>query len=278
MIDFHIHSQRSADASASMIEVCRAQLELGNTEICFTEHVDFDPTDLSYAYFDSDLYRAQFEHVREAFFGRINPAIGVEVCFQERYTRQCIEFVETSEYDYVLGSVHYVREVMMENHERYFSGKTPREAYEPYFESVLNMVETGIFDAVAHLDLCKRHGSKYFGAFRPQDFREQIERILQAVIERDMTLEINSSGLRQSPGEIYPSRTILEWYHAMGGRHITVGSDSHHVNQVGFGITEAINIVRSIGFDSLDTFRGRRRVKNDIPAVMAEQLSPQSRS
>ena len=46
MIDYHVHSENSGDSSVSMPSVCAAALDAGLAEICFTEHIDFEPTDL----------------------------------------------------------------------------------------------------------------------------------------------------------------------------------------------------------------------------------------
>ena len=164
----------------------------------------------------------------------------------------------------MLGATHYVDGVILEDHECYFPGKSADEAYTPYFDNALATVETGWFDTLAHLDLCKRYGVRYFGRLDWAPYRERIEQILSAVIARDMAIEINTSGLRQSPEDTYPCRTILELYFSLGGRLITVGSDSHKVPDVGAGIDTALQLAREVGFDSVATFSGRQRSLTSI--------------
>ena len=47
MIDYHVHTNYSADASATVTEQLEAAAERGLSEICFTDHVDFDNGDKS---------------------------------------------------------------------------------------------------------------------------------------------------------------------------------------------------------------------------------------
>jgi histidinol-phosphatase (PHP family) len=75
-----------------------------------------------------------------------------------------------------------------------------------------------------------------------------------------MGLEINTSGLRQLPAEPYPDLTVLYWYRELGGEVLAVGSDAHHVDDLGAGIVEALTLARQAGFRAIATFE-RRQVR-----------------
>lgn len=259
MIDCHVHTRWSGDSSETIPNVCRAAIEKGLHEICFTEHVDFEPTDYSYGAFDYEICRREIDNARAEFSGRLNIGFGIEVDYQARFHSQIRDFLKGKEFDYILGSAHYVDGVILEDHSVYFPGKDAVSAYAPYFDNVLAAAETGWFDALAHLDICKRHGVRYLGPFDPTPFMDRIGTILQAVIKREMSLEINTSGLRQSPKETYPAIELLRLYRKLGGRHIVVGSDSHKACDVGAGIEAALQLATDVGFDSVNTFRARSR-------------------
>lgn len=264
MIDYHMHSERSGDCSASMISVCDAAIAGGLTEVCFTEHIDFEPTDLCYGKFDYSAYIAQGRQVQKAFAGRLTVRLGVEVDYQDCFRSKISEFLQGREFDYILGAAHYVDGVILEDHTKYFPGKTPNGAYEPFFDNALAAAQTGWFDALAHLDLCKRYGVLYFGEFDPTPYWERINQVLETVIGSGMSLEINTSGLRQNPRDCYPAREILELYRELGGTRITVGSDAHRAEDVGAGVTTALAMARSLGFEHVDTFSRRERIIRPI--------------
>lgn len=265
MIDCHVHSDCSGDSASSMTDMCRSAVERGIRIISFTEHVDFEPTDVCYQTFDYSLYKRSIGEARRAFDGVLDIRCGIEVDFVTKYRSEIDRLLEHTEFDYVVGAAHYVDGVILEDHEQYFPGKSPEEAYAPFFANVLAAVETGWFDTLAHLDLCKRYGVRYYGPFDWRPYREVIEQILRAVIGRGMSLEINTSGLRQSPEEAYPSLDLLRLYASMGGKLIALGSDAHKPEDVGSGIESTIEAVRELGFVSVSTYLGRNRV--NIPII-----------
>jgi len=240
----------------------------GLKEICFTEHIDFDPTDSCYGTFNYALYLNQIDEARGLFGNVMSIRCGVEIDYQDKYRSQIRDFFDGKKFDYIIGAAHYVNGIILENHNRYFPGKTASEAYMPYFDNTLAAVETGLFDCIAHLDLCKRYGVRYLGPFNWEPYRERIEEILRAVISKDMALEINTSGLRQSPKDIYPTEGILSLYRSLGGSHITVGSDSHKVEDVGAGVIHALGIARNTGFNAVSVFTNRCRNELNIAEML----------
>lgn len=258
MIDCHVHSDCSGDCKTPLLEMCRAAVANGVTTICFTEHIDFEPTDSCYQTFDYEHYNRCIEEARLAFGGLIDIRSAVEVDFQAKFAMEIKNLLDNTKFDYVLGAAHYVDGVILEDHQRYFAGKSADAAYLPYLENTLAAVESGWFDALAHLDLCKRYGVRYYGLFDWSRYSDLIERILVGVIEREMALEINTSGLRQSPGDTYPSAEIIQLYASLGGKLVTAGSDAHRPEHIGAGVDTAVSIARMTGFTGVATYKGRR--------------------
>lgn len=251
MIDYHVHSTYSGDSPTRLYDMCAKAVEIGITEMAFTEHLDFTPTDISYGSLIYDKWMEEIEKAREEFSDRLTILSGVEVDFQEKYIPEIRDFLNSHKLDFVLGSAHYVDGMLLEEHEKYFPGKTEQQAYLTYFETALAAVESGLFDGLAHMDLCKRHGVRYFGEFRPENYLTEIESVLKAVIRQGMALEINTSGLRQAPGKMYPALEILRIYADLGGRKVTVGSDAHYTHHLGLGLNEAAEMLKSVGITEI---------------------------
>ena len=81
-----------------------------------------------------------------------------------------------------------------------------------------------------------------------------LEIILKIVIEDGKGIEINTSSHRYGLKDSTPSRDILNLYKELGGKIITIGSDSHKPEHLGAYIDEAKELLKEIGFDSFCTF------------------------
>ena len=79
-------------------------------------------------------------------------------------------------------------------------------------------------------------------------------KILKIVIQDGKGIEINTSSRRYGLKDSTPSRDILKLYKELGGKIITIGSDSHKIEHLGAYIDEAKELLKEIGFDSFCTF------------------------
>jgi len=254
LLDYHVHSTYSGDGKASVEQMCERAVELHITEIAFTEHLDHNPVDVSYGNFDVDSFCAQIDGARARFDGRLRILKGVEFGEPHLYQRQLEELRADNLFDFIMGAVHWVGDTIVAIDA--FSRLDVGELYRLYFDEVLKAVESGGFDVLAHFDLVKRYGVKYAGPFRLEPFREQIASILAAMIEREIALEVNTSGLRQPCREPFPSFEILELYRQLGGDLITIGSDAHRIEQMGFGLHEGVEMIRAAGYNSVAVYHG----------------------
>ncbi len=140
----------------------------------------------------------------------------------------------------------------------YFAHHSVRQAYLPYFEELLRAAQSGLADVLGHFDLVKRYGVDHYGPFEPAHYEDEIRAVLRALVDSGMALEINTSGLRQRPGEPYPGLEVLSWYRQLGGEVLTAGSDAHHVDDLGAGIDDALELARMAGFRAVATFKERQ--------------------
>jgi histidinol-phosphatase (PHP family) len=140
------------------------------------------------------------------------------------------------------------------------------------------MVEEADIDILAHMGLFRR-GLAQAGIrcdFNELDLWPDImESILRVLIERDIAMELNTSGLRRRERTTYPTPDILIRYHDLGGTMITIGSDTHRKQHLFYGLKAGIEILRQAGFDSILTFRDRERrqlfVNGSVPSAAAQK-------
>jgi histidinol-phosphatase (PHP family) len=272
VFDYHVHSTFSVDCKVPMEESCRAAIAAGVTEIAITDHVDYVPADPGYGYYRPDDYLRELDRVRERFAGALTVLRGAEVDFNLGTVELVERFIADygREYDVIIGSTHYFSggEMIFPD---YFAGRTLGEVFAPYFDQVLHAVESDWFDTIGHLDLPKRYAPKTHRDYDPVEFRARLEPIFDAMIERGVGFEINTSGLRQTPRTSMPGPAIVRWYVERGGRLITTGSDSHAAQTVGAGLEKTLDMLSLCGIESVASFRQRKPTLTPIATLRSRE-------
>ena len=158
-----------------------------------------------------------------------------------------------AEVDYLIGSVHFINEWGFDNPEFIggYKGRDINEIWQSYFDAVESMAKSGLFDIAGHIDLLK-----VFKFLPTKDVRILAKNALKAIKKSDMTIEINTSGLRKPIEEIYPSKALLEEMYELE-IPITFGSDAHSIEHVGHGYDAAVSLAKEIGYTKAMTFRNR---------------------
>lgn len=267
VFDYHVHSEFSVDCVVPMAESCRAAIAAGVTEIAFTDHIDHEPADLGFGYYRYDDYMRSVEAVRAEFDGRLTVLTGAEIDFNERIAEPVGRFLDAHRYDFVIGSVHYgeAGEIIFPE---YFEPRTLDGVFLPYLDRVRQAVETGWFDTIGHLDLPKRYAPKTHRTYDPLDYRDALQPLFAAMIERGVAFEINTSGLRQTPKTSMPGPAIVRWYVEAGGELITTGTDSHAAQTVGNGLLRTLRMLGLCGITTLASFRQRQRRQVPIASLL----------
>ncbi len=256
LIDYHVHSTHSGDGHVSVEEMCRLAIERGLTEIAFTDHLDSNPDDQCYGLFDAADFARDVDDCREHFGDRLRILKGAELGEPHLYPREIERVLGDEKFDFLTAGIHWVGDAVVSVD--FQTGTTDWVAlYRRYFDEVLQAAECANFDVLAHFDLVKRFGVKYLGPFSIEPYREQIEAILRTMIERGIALEVNTSGYRQPCGEPFPALETLKLYREFGGELLTIGSDAHLGEHLGFGLERGLDVIRSAGFEAITLFRDR---------------------
>lgn len=261
--DYHMHSQYSCDAHDTMEAMCRASIGAGLDEIAFTDHLDVHPLDNCPGFYRPTEYFLELERCRELFADQLTIRSGVEVGDSHRFDSEVAAIVNAYPYDFAIGSVHWIDDEAPFG-APFFQNHLASWAYEGYFRELSRLARADHFDVIGHIDLIKREGTEYYGAFSADDYAETLREILRMLIERGKGIEINTSGVRRSACEPCPGPPILRWYAELGGEILTIGSDSHRVEHVGLYRQEAVEMARLAGLRWLTTFKERQPVQNPL--------------
>ena len=127
------------------------------------------------------------------------------------------------------------------------------------FDKMLEMIYKTDFDILSHLTCPLRYiNGKYKCDIDIHIFESKIKKILSEIIERGISLEINTSGYASNVPYFMPERDILTLYYEMGGRRVSIGSDAHVSANVAVGFDKALDMIRSVGFDSYVIYKQRK--------------------
>jgi len=268
LLDLHVHSTCSVDSETGIGDYVRRARDLGLVEIGFCEHVDLDPRDMGYGHTDPAHYDREIASARakaSVWASDLLIRQGIELNYQSGREDEVRAWLAVRPWDYVVSSVHLVDyadgwAIISEPGaiKAYFATHSQRQAYLPYFEELLRAARSGLGDVLGHLDLIKRYGAVHYGPFDPGAYEGEIRAVLRAAVESGMGLEINTSGLRQPPGEPYPTLPILRWYRQVGGEVLITGSDAHQAADLGAGIAEGLDLARAAGFRAVASFEQRQ--------------------
>ncbi|MDR0531247.1 MAG: histidinol-phosphatase HisJ family protein [Oscillospiraceae bacterium] len=260
LLDQHAHTDNSFDGHHSVVFLCETAVERGLRALAFTDHVEMDH--FRDQGFDRTAQQSFVEilKARSAFRGRLIVCAGVELGQPTYNLPESEHLLQRYSYDIVVGSIHNLRgkpDFWFLHYDEMTDGEIAA-LLRDYFGEVLGLVAWGKFDVLAHLTyplryLCGEAGRKVDLA----DYAGQIDEILGLVVRRGISLEINTSGLRQKLNETMPSEAILRRYKALGGKKITIGSDAHYAQHLGAGLPEGMELARRCGFTHVQLYQGR---------------------
>ena len=258
LVDYHMHSILSGDGYDRAEEMARAAVAMGLTEIGLSEHLDTDPIEPGYDGYDDEALLQAIERARAETTNQIRLRKGVEVCYQPDLQETCHRMLaRRGPMDYVIGSVHLI------DHEypdaKYFEERGRATTYRRYMADCLRLVQSGLFDILGHFGYLRRYDVDGGRLYNAPDYAEEIDAVLQAIIDHDMVLEINSGGLRRPGEQPDPGRWTLQRYRELGGEAISMGSDAHRAAHVGQGIGRCLALLQELGFRYVVTFKSRRR-------------------
>lgn len=262
--DYHTHSSFSSDSDTPMEENIKKAISLDLKEIAATDHMDFAYPDPDYPFlFDYESYSKEIHRLREKYGDKIKILKGVEIGIQNHVMPQIKELVKNNQYDFIIGSTHVVQDGLDLCVNDFFEGKEQQQAYEEYFEEVLYNVEHyDFFNVYGHIDFVNRYGNYQNKQIDYARMAPITDKIFKTLIEKEKGIEINTSGFRYGVGSPHPAFELIKRYHDLGGKIITVGSDTHKPEQMTYKFDIAYKMLKEAGFEYITVF------DNKIPSFI----------
>jgi len=267
-LDSHLHTDLSPDSDVPIDVYAASAAERGISEIAITDHVDFDPSYPAYAFADFPTRERVVREAAERWGDRVAIRFGCELTYQRRFEADIRDHLARHRYDFTIGSVHIDLDgpYIADRVASFVQGKSVAEIVRPYFEEVEAAARSGMFDTLGHIDFVKRYLTPHVMPDALAAAPELYEPILRALVDSGTALEVNTSGLRQSAGDTYPTTAIVVLFRQLGGRSVTAGSDAHRAETFAFGLEEGYRVAAGAGFRSLAFRRGAGRLRVPMPA------------
>jgi histidinol-phosphatase (PHP family) len=185
--------------------------------------------------------------------------LGIEADFVPGREDRMANLLDQRPWDYVIGSVHFLRDAAVDMEDEWDVWRGARsadEVWRRYYETLGEAAASGLFDVLAHPDLVK-----VWGGDRPRpegDVRRFYELAMEGIAESRIAIEVSTAGLRKPVGELYPDPVLLEWC-LEAGCPVALSSDAHVPDQLGYRYEEALAALEDLGVEELCVFEGRQR-------------------
>lgn len=266
LADYHLHTDHSGDSTAAMETQILAGIDRGLSYMCFTDHYDpefpYDKVpDVAPGTFELDhvAYRDEYLKMKEKYEGRIHLRFGVELGLQSSLHIDLASYVNSHpEFDFIIGSNHLCGGIDP-YYPAFLQGRTEEEALCLYFEETLeNLRSFSDIDSCGHLDYVARYLPHRDQFYTYAGYADRIDPILRLIIDRGISLEINTAPLMKGMKHFNPMPEILARYLEMGGELITVGSDAHVPEKIAGCFEETAQILRSLSFKYYAVYENRK--------------------
>jgi histidinol-phosphatase (PHP family) len=267
-LDAHLHTNLSPDSDVPIDVYAAAAAERGIAELLITDHVDFDARDPAFEYSTFEARERSVRDAAERWAGHgVAIRFGAELTFNRRWENDIRAHVAAHRYDYTIGSVHDWPDspYRPERVATWARGRGLVELVRPYLDEVTAAARSGLFDTIGHLDVVKRYLWAHAPAGTFGSLPELLEPALEALVETGTALEVNTSGLRQQPGETYPTAATVARFRELGGERVTAGSDAHRADTFAFALEAGYMAAARAGFRELTFRRGTERATVAIP-------------
>ncbi|MHA1294396.1 MAG: histidinol-phosphatase HisJ family protein, partial [Promethearchaeota archaeon] len=208
-----------------------------------------------------------FNKLKKKYNQEINLRIAFEIDYfknQEDALNSHLNRIKNN-LDYILGSIHILDfqdgkgawgfddSRFLDDYEFY----GPDKVYFHYFKMEQSMINSKKFDfdIISHLDLPKKFNH------RPENkekINNEVFKTLELIKKKNLTVEINTSGLRKNVKEQYPSNEYIQKMYELD-IPILLGSDAHHPNEIAWEFKTIIKRLKKIGYNQLVHFKKRKR-------------------
>ncbi|MCU0779581.1 MAG: histidinol-phosphatase [Akkermansiaceae bacterium] len=267
--DYHTHTPLCHHAEGEPEAFVDAAIRAGVTEYGISDHAPQHPEPFdNWRMADAEMpdYLRWIDRAGSHAAGRIPVRAGLECDWLPGNEAWLRELSARHDWDYLIGSVHYVNhdgagEWDFDSPDRMdrWAASAVEEVWSAYWERYANMAESGLFDILGHPDLVKK-----FGHIPGGDLDRFYQPAIDAVAAAGCAIELNTAGWHKPCAECYPAPRFLELACA-AGVPLVISSDSHEPGHIGRDFSRAVALAKAAGYRETVLFERRRRRFEALP-------------
>lgn len=262
--NFHQHTTFS-DGKDSVEEVVLSAIKQNMIAIGISDHsyVGGFETSCKMSLPDNPEYLMEIKHIKEKYKDKIAVYTGVE--------KDYLSAIDRTKYDYVIASVHFMfaggkyyaidhaRTVQQEYIDEVCKGNALKFVSD-YYDLVVKHVRESRPDIVGHFDVITKFGL----IEETKEYKEIALNALRQVLKYCNVIEVNTGaiirGYKTAP---YPSEFLLEEILRKNGK-VILSSDSHNKDTVAGYFSQALELLKRVGFKKVQRFKDGKFIDVDI--------------
>lgn len=266
MTDLHIHTNFSFDSDEPMESYVRRAVARGDGALGFSEHCDYDAVLDGEAQHPLPDWKAYFSEIER--LANLYPQIGILKGVELGYRADALPYYRALwkeyDFDYAVMSVHTLKGRGDCYYPAFYRGWDKKRAYSEYLRAVLESVRADAdFQIVGHIGYVARYAPYEEKRLAYEEFAEEIDEILRAIIARGLCLELNTSA-RGTGTAFVTDRTILERYIQLGGTNFSYGSDAHSAERYRDGARAVREFLSAHGVGEICRFDHGKPIKEKV--------------
>ncbi len=261
--DTHNHTiHYSSDAKMTIDELINSCISKGIPRAIITEHYDLDyPCKDESFEFNLIDYGKNFSLWKE-LSARVNGPellMGIEFGWQEHLKKRIEEAASSLPFDQIILSEH----VFNGNDVYYLTNLEKMSAKERQSKYIYNLAlmanQIDNYHIIAHYDYIDRYLPPSISGVFYDNCPEEFDYLFETIIRRDKALEINTGSIEKNilkgVTNPMPDSKIIKRYIDMGGKLITIGSDSHNKETLGIHFDNTVKYLSSLKVKELCYFK-----------------------
>ncbi|KGK90305.1 histidinol phosphate phosphatase [Clostridium sp. HMP27] len=254
MFDSHVHTNFSTDCMMPL-EDAISSANKKDIGIIITDHFDLKYMVKDKFIFDIDKYVKEY-----ALYRNEKVLLGIEMGMREDVVDENRAIALKYDLDFILGSVHVVNydgKYYDIYTEEFYEGRDKKECYINYLEDILKCVkEYDFIDSLGHIDYIARYAPFEDREIYYDDYREHIDEILSIMAKNERAIEINTRRFNKKEAMMNLEK-IYKRFKELGGKIVTIGSDSHTTESIGENFDLAIELADLCGLKPV-CFKNRK--------------------